>query len=1706
LELIRNGVSYPFYYKSNDELISADDELYFYGLKAIGDTTLNDFYTNKQSYYLNYGNVPNNNLHKVKEYRKTNNFTPNSNSFYSEIRIEKDSLFGHGNDFSSINHSFGEFWYWNILNTLNFNSRFNETITIYPDYESNEKSLFGIEYKNFSYINRDIYNHVDNIIFIYNNIKSKLNNQTFVDTMFTGLVYDTLRKETNLTSLNFGENKINLEIFKTLEDSEYLNNKNLNIFNIDANIGVDALIYNGYVKPIAIKSSFISSKMEQVIENNFKIYGFRDKEIVYIDTLNKEISFPQIEKGYLIKSNLSLNEVSIKIEGIEDNLEVGDNGAKYTSKEKGIHLISANNNVLKSEITNNLSQIQSIINNEFAIIFLNNNVSNEIKNYLISKNSKLTYTNGSISLLIFKSGELIEETSSLDRIFNHKFLANNKGNSFSAELLNLKDKKESFIVEDNTIIQNLNFTYTNKSNLKSKDIQADAIIITHSNFLDGSNKYASYYKEFKNINVKVIDVKDIYKEFGFGKESPFSIKAFLQYAFNNWKSPKFTHLTIVGDASWDPIKRNPNYTSNSWVPVYGWPTTDIWYGTLDGNYDYGLDIAVGRIPVNTNQEMSDYVEKIKEYNNYTTKKWMTNFINLTGGYDNIQNEKKRFFDGREAWMQQFPLYNLCVSETVIRKNEGATVGNNQGGEIREAINNGAFWVSYFGHASANNFDMDGWDVTTLNNKGKLTILSSLSCNTGAFAEPEFKYGRSEQYLLNPDRGFVGILASTFTGLGQLVMGMQKSLFFNVSRDEVRERNLGMLLEYSKSGLNLPENGVIASTPYIDAFYHNILLGDPLLDIKIGKGLDVFFDDETVSVTNFEGDDFLNEDSDSVYVKKVFFNNGYKLNDSIIIKISHTYNNITNDYFKTFRDICLNDTLNFVLFTKNKSGIHKVKIHLNYDERVEETDFGNNTLEFQFNVFQKSLLPIEPLNNWTVDTENPEFIFVNPFVGNYKYEAKLIELTMDNDVATENNIYNSKFEEFGILENRIVFSPKIKLAEKYYKFEVRFLDSTGAMIPTASWLRINFNTFEDRFGDNIIFDFNNNYTLSNGEFNNTKVENGKVVLSSDEYKYEIIAARGNLSDPDLETKRYIKIQYTQPDGKEIVFQDGINTGFHTFKFPAMYNESKPIAKYFDTWGLDSVSQGLDATLKFVNYLKDSISDDEYVFIANCDEGARIPKEFCFDQPCFLDSIKVLFNELGSKTAEKYDWGYTFAYALKKEGNKIIVITDSCELYNRITMTGSMYKGFSNGKYYLKTNSRAKKFKNITFDSDIDNPEVELKLIDKFDNIIEFKSENKFIKLDDNKYKSSDELIDFINDSIIDFVDLEFKLVREKSYNNYYISNVKTEFVAIDEIALIKSKTSLDSNNYLRGFTAILNISVENLSNRFDSEDFKLKVSVLNSSGRTDSIVNINSLNNNSKKDFTFEINTEFLSNVNDITIELIDNNSNNKNNDLYQFNNIHTLKLNVKEDNIKPTVKVYADNKAIKDKDFVSQNPYFKIELSDNSPLNFNNTQIQVFLNSSIIAPNNTLTYDYNNLKDEGIKSLFEFQWKNNLDFGENSISVRGFDRAGNSDTLELSIFVSRDGFIKNVLCFPNPTSDGTKIQFDVLMPFNKTDAYIYIYDTFGNFVNKIDKEVNIGQNEFEWDLKNSFGNSVGNGKYFYFIKINSYLYFEDVSGSILIFK
>jgi hypothetical protein len=162
----------------------------------------------------------------------------------------------------------------------------------------------------------------------------------------------------------------------------------------------------------------------------------------------------------------------------------------------------------------------------------------------------------------------------------------------------------------------------NPSNLKDASNRADYIVISHPVFLESAKKLASWRSETAGggFATRVIDVTDIYDEFGNGMVSPHAIKDFLKYAYNNWQQPAPSYVLIFGDGTYDFLGIDKKAYEEApeligFIPsfyiktTFGQTAVDHWFSTIDGQ-DGFPDIYLGRIPVETVEEANDAVEKI----------------------------------------------------------------------------------------------------------------------------------------------------------------------------------------------------------------------------------------------------------------------------------------------------------------------------------------------------------------------------------------------------------------------------------------------------------------------------------------------------------------------------------------------------------------------------------------------------------------------------------------------------------------------------------------------------------------------------------------------------------------------------------------------------------------------------------------------------------------------------------------------------------------------------------------------------------------------------------------------------------------------------------------------------------------------------------------------------------------------------------------
>ena len=93
---------------------------------------------------------------------------------------------------------------------------------------------------------------------------------------------------------------------------------------------------------------------------------------------------------------------------------------------------------------------------------------------------------------------------------------------------------------------------------------ADLLIISHRNFMNSIEPLRAL-RQSQGLRVAVVDVEDVFDEFGFGDKTPYAVRDFLSYAATHWApAPRF--VLLVGDASLDS-KNYLGFGDHNFVPT-----------------------------------------------------------------------------------------------------------------------------------------------------------------------------------------------------------------------------------------------------------------------------------------------------------------------------------------------------------------------------------------------------------------------------------------------------------------------------------------------------------------------------------------------------------------------------------------------------------------------------------------------------------------------------------------------------------------------------------------------------------------------------------------------------------------------------------------------------------------------------------------------------------------------------------------------------------------------------------------------------------------------------------------------------------------------------------------------------------------------------------------------------------------------------------
>lgn len=364
----------------------------------------------------------------------------------------------------------------------------------------------------------------------------------------------------------------------------------------------------------------------------------------------------------------------------------------------------------------------------------------------------------------------------------------------------LSPSKESKSKVDN---QNLKGTVFNNAQGQFQDI--DYLIITPKDLNTQAEKLANFHRNYSSLNVKVVNLENIYAEFSSGKQDISAIRNFVKYVYDNGSSnsTRVKYLNLFGDGSYDYKDQIPNNTNI--VPTYqglnGFTeseasfTSDDFFGMMspdEGRLDYGvlplngtmsigfdfggIDIAVGRMIVSSPQQAEEMVNKVIEYQDLKSYGSWRNIYVAIGDDPNLDlpsDRQLQFYQNRLAdrIAQEKPFINtnkILLDSYVQETSAGGKRYPKAREDIFAAFEKGALVFNYLGHGGEDGLSEERiWeksDGQNLANRYKYPLFITITCEFSRFDNP-YRPTAGEYTFWNPRGGAISMI-TTVRSIGQ----------------------------------------------------------------------------------------------------------------------------------------------------------------------------------------------------------------------------------------------------------------------------------------------------------------------------------------------------------------------------------------------------------------------------------------------------------------------------------------------------------------------------------------------------------------------------------------------------------------------------------------------------------------------------------------------------------------------------------------------------------------------------------------------------------------------------------------------------------------------------------------------------------------------------------------------------------------------------
>ncbi len=307
------------------------------------------------------------------------------------------------------------------------------------------------------------------------------------------------------------------------------------------------------------------------------------------------------------------------------------------------------------------------------------------------------------------------------------------------------------------------------------------IIITHDLFYQQALQLESLREDFNpadRLSTEVVKISDIFNEFSWGLTDPTAIRDFLAYAQRHWGNPGY--VLLFGDGHFD-YRNIYKYGTTNFIPPYetadrietATRAVDDWYTYTKGS-SYGMQMAIGRLPVQTVDEAQAVVNKIIAYETkFEPGEWRKTIVLMaddelgSGGRPDVvdhtrqtewlaENYVPTLFNVKKIYLTEYPGVRTASVSGITKPlaNEALLASINEGCLILNFIGHGndELWTHERVLHAPNDFEK-------IQNNGRYSVWIAATCEFAFWDQPQ-KQSLAERLLNVANRGAVALIASS----------------------------------------------------------------------------------------------------------------------------------------------------------------------------------------------------------------------------------------------------------------------------------------------------------------------------------------------------------------------------------------------------------------------------------------------------------------------------------------------------------------------------------------------------------------------------------------------------------------------------------------------------------------------------------------------------------------------------------------------------------------------------------------------------------------------------------------------------------------------------------------------------------------------------------------------------------------------------------